>query len=536
MLRGLLLWTSLLVVALGAAAQEKVTDDAVVARVGGEGITRAALHAHLMRYFGRVSLRQLVDRAWLDHEAERYKLSVSPVEVDARLAEVRKAAGAKFKEGLDAEGITEATLRERLRYVVLTTKVVDAKWPIKPAEDLTRYSARYARLVNRDQAQRLIQSARAGQSFEILVGQMSLDKENGGLIQPDPFMRVDNPPFFKMVHSRVATGALRPGRVAAEPIQSGRYWLVLKLERALPPDTLSAAEKAKAEERIRALRIAGLGDVLAKRKVDYPIPPKELVENPKVAPETAVAKVGGKDISYKALTAFALEHFGKAALEQLIDRAVVSQEAKRRGVTVSEAEVTARFDAVKGEAGVANFAAALESQGITEAAWRERVRYSTLGEKVVHAREPVKPEELVRLTVRYIRLPNREQAAQLLQAARSGGNWDQLAAEKSLDKGDGYVKPKPFLRSERPIEFKAIADARLQPGQIVPEPVDMRDSFAVLKLEAIHGPETLKPEERAAAVRRINAIRLNPVLDAVRMEAKIEYVVPMSALVAEAKA
>jgi hypothetical protein len=84
--------------------------------------------------------------------------------------------------------------------------------------------------------------------------------------------------------------------------------------------------------------------------------------------------------------------------------------------------------------------------------------------------------------------------------------------------------------------FDVIEKAKLEPGQILNRPVDAGGGgFAVLKLEARFGVETLTAKERDAAIRRINVGRMGPLLDAWRDEIKVEYTVPMKALIAEAK-
>jgi hypothetical protein len=156
---------------------------------------------------------------------------------------------------------------------------------------------------------------------------------------------------------------------------------------------------------------------------------------------------------------------------------------------------------------------------------------------VVNARSPVQPEELTRLTVRYIRVPSRQEADAVVKALQMGAKFETVMAQASLDRnGDGYLRPKPFTKTENPEAFKLISEGNVQPRQVLPTPVANGGSFVVLWLEGRQTAADMKPEEREAVAQRINALRLGDQLDAWKKEIRVEMVVPIEKLVAEARA
>jgi parvulin-like peptidyl-prolyl isomerase len=505
-----------------------------VARVNGDGITKDALTTYLLTYYGRNGLEELINRSVLRQDLAARKLAVTDAEVDTRVAEMTKAGGAELADNLRNGNITEDAIREQARYALIAEKVLAAKWPVKD-EDLTRLSLRYVLVQTQAAAKEVITDAKRGVSFDLLVTRSSEGREDLGLVQPDPFFRIDKPNFFK---AAMDANLYRPGQVSQQPIPSGRFWLVLKLERKLGPETLRGKEREDAIRRINAVRFPSLIPSARKHyRIVTDTGVDKLIADPKMSGDTVVAHVGEQTVTRKDLIAYLTEYYGKGALAQLVERSLVQHEAAQSNVGVSPAEVDARVEAVK-KPNPSAFQSALVTEGITEDAWKERVHYTMLAERVVQARAPLRPSDFDRLTVRYIRVANRQDAEQMIQAAGMGTKWEQLAAARtSLDRtGDGFLKPKLFLEAENPEIFKTIDKARLKPGEVLPTPVEAGGTYLVLRLEGRFGPETLTGKERDDAVRRINGLRMGPLLDAWRKEFKIDYPVPIKTLVADARA
>lgn len=532
--------------AAAASAQAPATDESVVAQVGAQKVTLGQLRQQLLKYYGRNSVEQLINRSVMRQEAARLKVEVPDSAIAARLAEVKKAGGAEAQAALDAQGVTDEILKERIRTDLIAEGVLDKKWPVRDA-DLVRLSVRYARLQTERVARDLIQEAQVsrGRNFELLVLQRSIDKENGGLVQPDPFLRIDNPPMFKLTDEAIRSQGLAAGQITRRPVPSKNYWLVIKLEKYLPADTLKTEERTRAVQRIRAARMPALLPASRRRyKVEQPVPVAQLIADGKQSPDTVLAKVtplgedasAGETVSYGAVRRLLLENYGKLALEQLVDRAMITQLAAKVNATVSDAEVDSRVATAKKGTGEKAFQDALTLEGITEDAWRERVRYTYLAEKTVNTRAPLSQNDLVRLTARYIRVATRDEALETIRAAQGAGTqFEAIAKQRSLDRnGDHFIRPRFFTAAEQPEIFKVLRGAT--PGQVLGQPLQVGNSFLVLRLEARFGPETLSAKEREDVIRRTNALRMGPLLDTWRKEIKVEYPVPMKALLASAGA
>jgi len=522
---------TLALISATASRAQSVAPNTVLARIGADSITRADVERQLLTYFGQAGVELLTDRRILEQEVAARKLSVSEAELAERVAESKKLGDVALAKALKDGLVTEAMLSSQARYAILAEKLLEAKWPVKN-DDLVRLSVQFARHNTQAQAKETIREAKRGVSFELLASRGIDGAGDGGFAMPNPFLRVENPPMY-----RLATEAnLRPGTVTQQPVQSGEFWLVLKLVKVFPAESFSPTERKNAVRRIVLSRASALFPTLRKRyRIVNTTTVASLLADPKLAPATEVVKVGDASVTRRDLIALLMETFGKTALDQLTERRFIEQLAKRYNVTVSDAEVDGRVNLVKKQAEGA-FKLGLTAEGISEAAWKERVRYTYLAEKVVNARAPVMPAELERLTARYIRVATKAEADQVLQAAQGNTKFEALAAQRSLDKtGDGFVKPKMFMRHESPEAFDAIQKARLQPGKVLPQPLTVGAFFVVLKLEARFGPELMSAKERDDAIRRINAARMNPLLDSWRSEVKVEYPLPFKNVIAAAQ-
>jgi foldase protein PrsA len=523
-------WVALAtLVAVAARAQDASSDGAVLARVGTRSVTRAALVSHLLDYYGRSTLQALTNVDLIRLEAERLKVTLSDADVDARAGELKKRLG-DFAEALKAEGVDEQTWRERVRHGLLTEKVLAAKWPVRPA-DLTRMSLRYVRVQSEKEAKAVISEARQKVRFDHLARTRSLDKGDG-LVQPNPFIRAQQPYWFKMG----SEAGLRVGQVTPQPIPAGELWLVLKLEGVMGPETLSASDRQKLTDFVMGMRSTWLVPTLRKRvKIETVVPVADLTADPKKAPDTVLVRAGTETVTYKDLLRALFENYARAGIEQLIQRSILDQEAAKLGVTISDAELDARVNQVKTTAKVNNadvFQAALAAEGITEQTYRGRVRYAFLAEKVLNARSPVDPKEFERMTVAYIRVPSKEAAETVIQRAMGGAPWLQLR-QFSLDQaGDGLLRPRAFVRLDQPTIYKTIDEAKLEPGAVLSQPVQVGNSWAVLKLEARFPAEQLSATERQSIIRRINAARMPAFQDEIRKSAEVEYPVPADRLIA----
>ncbi len=162
----------------------------------------------------------------------------------------------------------------------------------------------------------------------------------------------------------------------------------------------------------------------------------------------------------------------EAYLDQVIERKILAQEARRSGITVAPEELNQALLDVKMDYPGEGFGEKLGLNGVTPEEWKTRLEEKLLAEKMIrssrgyageiderdvrryyedHRSEfKVKP----RVRARQIVVADGEEAIQILKRLRKGESFEKVAMEKSLgpervNGGDlGF-----FSQGERPAEF-----------------------------------------------------------------------------------
>jgi peptidyl-prolyl cis-trans isomerase C len=173
----------------------------------------------------------------------------------------------------------------------------------------------------------------------------------------------------------------------------------------------------------------------------------------------------------------------EAYLDQVIERKILVQEARRLGIKVSSEELNQAISEVKKDYPGEGFGEKLGLKGITLEEWKSRLEEKLLAEKMIrHAlyyRGKIDEKEALqyyenhlsqfqmseKVRARQIVVASEEEAIQLLKQLKKGENFEKLAMKKSLGPekvkgGDlGY-----FSRGERPAEFEQVFS--LEEGEI----------------------------------------------------------------------
>ena len=242
---------------------------------------------------------------------------------------------------------------------------------------------------------------------------------------------------------------------------------------------------------------------------------------------SVLATVNGQPITQEELVQRLLSYYGKSSLEAMINRMLVNQEAKRLSVTVTDAEMDARLGLIKNQLGGAEgYSHWLAQSGLTEAQHKEQVRATMLTEKIVAKTDPIKDSELEQAAVRIILLPKEEDAKSVEAVLKNGGDFIQLARERSLDRqtaARGGLLP-PVMQAEYPDIWKAIAN--LKPGQTT-GPVKLVDAYAILKLEQRFPVSQQNEQEKERNRARLLSLKLSEWLDTAHKHAKITYGAPL---------
>ncbi|MFQ5736318.1 MAG: peptidyl-prolyl cis-trans isomerase [Thermodesulfobacteriota bacterium] len=219
-------------------------------------------------------------------------------------------------------------------------------------------------------------------------------------------------------------------------------------------------------------------------------------KGPGVDPDRPVANVNGSVITYTqyqdalkrlvpvdSLAKDDLAEIKKDLINRLIEEELILQEAGKRGITVSEGEVSSEVEGLREEYGDGSFRDAIAQRYGNMENWKERIRKKLLIRKTVESvtsggegpaeadareyykRHAVEYDTPERVRARMIVVADSEEARSI-RAGLTAANFAKTAREKSLspekDRGGdlGF-----FARGEMPQEFEDVV-FKLKPGEI----------------------------------------------------------------------
>jgi len=186
-------------------------------------------------------------------------------------------------------------------------------------------------------------------------------------------------------------------------------------------------------------------------------------------------------------------------LDQVIERKILVQEARRLGIKISQEELNQAIAEITMDYPGEGFGEKLGLKGMTLEEWKLRLQEKLLAEKVVrstfHSREKIDEKEALqyyenhrssfqigqKVRVRQIVVADGEEAIQILKRLKKGESFEKVAMEKSLGPekvqgGDlGY-----FSQGERPAEFDYVFN--MEAGTIS-EVIKSPYGYHIFKLE-----------------------------------------------------
>jgi len=249
---------------------------------------------------------------------------------------------------------------------------------------------------------------------------------------------------------------------------------------------------------------------------------------PKIGEDTA-ALVNGRPVRMEALglavrswsepnqTGADQSQLRQRLLNQLIEAELVVQEAERRGLTISEAELAERVKAIKADYPYQTFNDMLIREYIDVETWKERLRRNILIKKVTEAefksRVKVKAREWgaffqkhrqlqgepARLKVKHITTLTRAEAEKALKRIRAGRDFDRVARSlKGSDTGSKQSASVWVYPERLPVPLvKALSETGA--GQ-VSGIVESEYGFSIFKVLAA---EEVRPLEPAEIIKRL---------------------------------
>ncbi len=202
----------------------------------------------------------------------------------------------------------------------------------------------------------------------------------------------------------------------------------------------------------------------------------------------------------------------RRVLDQLIEKRLKLQEARRLGLRVTDEELNQRIRETMGSYPKSEFITFLNKEETTFEEWKEKIRKDILIEKLITSQVylPIKVNEKEitayyqehqdqfrepkKFRIRQILVESQAEAEEILKALGKGEGFEELARKRSLspDKergGDmGY-----FSKEEMLAEWEE-AVGKLSPGE-VSYPVESPYGWHIFKLEEIKTPRILSLKE-----------------------------------------
>lgn len=224
--------------------------------------------------------------------------------------------------------------------------------------------------------------------------------------------------------------------------------------------------------------------------------------------QEALATVNGEQITKEALVKRLLRYHGTQTLDDMINEALISQEAGKRKIAVTKEEIDARIEQMRRDLGE-NFRMRLAQQNLTPETLPDKIKFEILLEKMVSDRVKISEEEvkgtyeqnkeafyqpeLIRLS--QIMVSTEKQAKELKGRIKQGENFGTLAKQYSKDEvsrargGDlGYLQ-----RGVLPPELAQVA-FKLQVNE-TSDPIKIDNDWYLLLLTEKRAAKQLAFEE-----------------------------------------
>ncbi len=219
----------------------------------------------------------------------------------------------------------------------------------------------------------------------------------------------------------------------------------------------------------------------------------------------------GKEIKERGL-----ENLRRAYLDQVIERKLLVQEARRLGLRISPKDLDQAIFEIRKDYPGEGFGEKLGLKGITLEEWKVRFEEKLLAERVMRSamrfEEKIDEKEAFqyyeahrssfqlgrKVRARQIVLADGEEAIQVVKRLKKGENFEKVAMEKSLGPekvlgGDlGY-----FSQGEKPVEFERVFD--MEVGTIS-EVIKSPYGYHIFKLEEKIEPRQVPFEEAKSGI------------------------------------
>jgi len=512
------------------------TGTELVGRVNDQTIHRDELATECIRLYGTEVLESLVNKFLISQECDRRRIKVSQEEIDT---EIERMA-ARFNISVDQwlkmlakeRGIKPEQYSDDIMWPTLALRKLAGDRLTVSREDLTEaFESRFGPavkvriLVHSDPKEAARLRARAvadPASFATLAKDFSEDVASAsanGMIRP-----IHQHTSDKAIEQVVFS--MKEGEIS-QVLPLGNQHVIFKCEGQIPARNISFEQAApQLEVMIRDQKLRGVaGEVFKELQERSQV--QNVLNDPVLSRQVpgVAAIVNGRQVPIRHLKEECLRRHGEEMLDGLIDRRLLEQECKRRGITISDADI---------DAGVVEAAAfwlphkadgspdiegwlkrVTEESAISVQAYRSDVVWAKMAlKKMVVDSVKVLPEDVdkgfeanfgPRVRCRAIVLSDLRHAQQVFAMLRtdpSVENFAKLAEQFSVEAGSkslgGQVPPIRKNGGRPLIEDKAFA---LKPGELS-SIIQVDQNFVILLCEGMTEPVAVEKSDVLDEIQR----------------------------------
>ena len=302
---------------------------------------------------------------------------------------------------------------------------------------------------------------------------------------------------------------------------------------------------------ISAAAMAGCADDASQPLAPAPQPAPRVIYAPAEPGDPTsgpvMAFVNGKPVYMAGLHEVLVANYGYKIAQQMVAEELVRQAAQQAGLTANDADVAAEhedslaqmFPDVQGLSQRERLLDQLIDKGqISRLQWDMSMRRNALLTKLAQREVEVTEQELRdefsdeygrRIVVRHIQLPSLIDAQKALAQIRAGTDFAALASQISINasRAEGGLLPEFGAKTVGvPLALREAALSMNRIGE-VSDPVQLMNSFHILKLEKIIEPEgvdfeTVKPTLTQAVRERKIQVAKNQILKRLFARAKAQ--------------
>lgn len=335
-----------------ASTQPKQTHD-IVAVVNGNDIRHQELAHKSLSRFGEAVLESLVNKHLILQACEKSNVAVTKEDVEAEVASMAKKFGLsteRWLEMLEQErDIKPQQYRSDIVWPTLALrKISSADVTIEDEELREAYATQFGPTVrvlmisttSREKTDWLrAQAMQDPKEFGTLAKDHSEDKTSAAARgQLPPIRRHVGNPELEEVAFGLAQNEISP------VLHIANQYVILMCQEHLPSTALSPEDRVRVSgelrERVRQRKLRSAAAVVFK-KLQQAATITNVYNSPELRSQMpgVAATVNDKSITIRELSEYCIERHGLDVLDQAINRRILEQELKRRGLVVNEQDI-----------------------------------------------------------------------------------------------------------------------------------------------------------------------------------------------------